>query len=82
VGDTVRSHDGVAPLLLVHGGMRTAANRAPLWPLLTARYRVTAMGALLPVLPDARGTTVPGHGHDLVDTGPGAVLTTLDAFLT
>jgi pimeloyl-ACP methyl ester carboxylesterase len=43
VGDTVRSHDGVAigtmtegegpPLLLVHGGMRAAANWAPLWPL-------------------------------------------------
>ena len=50
---TVRSGDGVPigtvtegvgpPLLLVHGGMRSAMGWAPLWPLLTARYRVTAM---------------------------------------
>ena len=47
MGDTVVSSDGVAigtrtegdgpALLLVHGGMRTAADWAPLWPLLTAR---------------------------------------------
>jgi pimeloyl-ACP methyl ester carboxylesterase len=51
--ETVRSTDGVAigtvtagagpPLLLVHGGMRSAAGWAPLWPLLVDRYRVTAM---------------------------------------
>jgi pimeloyl-ACP methyl ester carboxylesterase len=66
VGDTVRSSDGVAigtmtegdgpPLLLVHGGMRTAANWAPLWPLLTARYRVTAM--------DRRGRGMSGDGPE------------------
>jgi pimeloyl-ACP methyl ester carboxylesterase len=53
VRETVRSSDGVAigmvtagqgpPLLLVHGGMRSAAGWAPLWPLLVERYRVTAM---------------------------------------
>jgi pimeloyl-ACP methyl ester carboxylesterase len=53
VREAVRSTDGVAigtvtagegpPLLLVHGGMRSAAGWAPLWPLLVDRYRVTAM---------------------------------------
>jgi pimeloyl-ACP methyl ester carboxylesterase len=53
VRETVRSSDGVgigtvtagkgSPLLLVHGGMRSAAGWAPLWPLLVDRYRVTAM---------------------------------------
>lgn len=53
VRDAVRSSDGVAigtvtagsgaPLLLVHGGMRSAAGWAPLWPPLVERYRVTAM---------------------------------------
>ena len=53
VRETVRSSDGVEigtvtagegpPLLLVHGGMRSAAGWAPLWPLLVDRYRVTAM---------------------------------------
>ena len=38
--------------------------------------------ALLPVLPGATVTTVPGHGHDLVDTAPAAVLAALEAFLT
>ena len=66
MGDAVRSGDGVAigtmtegegpPLLLVHGGMRTAANWAPLWPLLTARYRVTAM--------DRRGRGMSGDGQE------------------
>jgi pimeloyl-ACP methyl ester carboxylesterase len=36
--------DGAGPrLLLVHGGMASSARWAPLWPLLTQRYRVTAM---------------------------------------
>ena len=49
----MRGSDGVAigtvtegvgtPLLLVHGGMRTAVSWTSLWPLLTTRYRVTAM---------------------------------------
>ena len=66
MGDTVVSSDGVAigirtegdgpPLLLVHGGMRTAADWAPLWPLLTARYRVTAM--------DRRGRGMSGDGPE------------------
>ena len=53
VRGAVRSSDGVAigtvtagegsSLLLVHGGMRSAAGWAPLWPLLVDRYRVTAM---------------------------------------
>jgi pimeloyl-ACP methyl ester carboxylesterase len=53
IRETVRSSDGVAigtvtagqgpQLLLVHGGMRSAAGWAPLWPLLVDRYRVTAM---------------------------------------
>jgi pimeloyl-ACP methyl ester carboxylesterase len=62
----MRSSDGVTigtttegegpSLLLVHGGMRTAANWAPLWPLLTARYRVTAM--------DRRGRGMSGDGPE------------------
>ena len=66
MGDTVVSSDGVAigirtegdgpALLLVHGGMRTAADWAPLWPLLTARYRVTAM--------DRRGRGMSGDGPE------------------
>lgn len=53
VREVVPSSDGVAigtvtagtgpPLLLVHGGMRSAAGWAPLWPWLVGRYRVTAM---------------------------------------
>ena len=36
--------EGVGPrLLLVHGGMGSSARWAPLWPLLTERYQVTAM---------------------------------------
>jgi pimeloyl-ACP methyl ester carboxylesterase len=64
--EAVRSGDGVEigtltggsgpPLLLVHGGMRTAANWTPLWPLLTARYRVTAM--------DRRGRGMSGDAPD------------------
>jgi pimeloyl-ACP methyl ester carboxylesterase len=64
--EAVRSSDGVAigtmtvgtgpPLLLVHGGMRTAANWNALWPLLTARYRVTAM--------DRRGRGMSGDAPD------------------
>lgn len=66
VRETVRSSDGVAigmvtagqgpPLLLVHGGMRTAADWAPLWPLLVERYRVTAM--------DRRGRGMSGDAPD------------------
>ncbi len=66
VVDAVRSSDGVRigtvtagggpPLLLVHGGMRTAAVWAPLWPLLSERYRVTAM--------DRRGRGMSGDGPD------------------
>jgi len=64
--EAVRSSDGVAigtitegtgsPLLLVHGGMRTAANWEPLWPLLTANHRVTAM--------DRRGRGMSGDAPD------------------
>ena len=63
---TVRGGDGVEigtvtegdgpPLLLVHGGMRSAAGWAPLWPSLTARYRVTAM--------DRRGRGMSGDARD------------------
>lgn len=51
--ETVLSADGTrigfrtagtgSPLLLVHGGMCSGARWAPLWPLLTRRFRVTAM---------------------------------------
>jgi pimeloyl-ACP methyl ester carboxylesterase len=64
--EAVHSSDGVAigtmtegtgpPLLLVHGGMRTAANWTPLWPLLAAHYRVTAM--------DRRGRGMSGDAPD------------------
>ena len=64
--ETVRSSDGVEigtvtegtgpPLLLVHGGMRTAAGWAPLWPFLTAPSRVTAM--------DRRGRGISGDAPD------------------
>jgi pimeloyl-ACP methyl ester carboxylesterase len=66
--EAVRSSDGVEigtltegagpPLLLVHGGMRTAANWKPLWPLLTTRYRVTAM--------DRRGRGMSGDALEYV----------------
>jgi pimeloyl-ACP methyl ester carboxylesterase len=62
----VRSADGVEigtvtegegpPLLLIHGGMRTVTGWAPLWPILTARYRVTAM--------DRRGRGISGDAPD------------------
>ena len=51
--ETVRSPDGVeivvategtgTPLLLVHGGMCSSTAWTPMWPLLTARYRVSAI---------------------------------------
>lgn len=34
---------GGSPVLLVHGGMTTAARWQPLWPLLTPYYEVSAM---------------------------------------
>lgn len=66
VREVVPSRDGVAigtvtagtgpPLLLVHGGMGSAAGWAPLWPWLVGRYRVTAM--------DRRGRGMSGDGPD------------------
>lgn len=44
------------PLLLVHGGMRSSAGWAPLWPLLVDHYTVTAM--------DRRGRGMSGDGPD------------------
>lgn len=64
--EAVCSSDGVAigtltvgegpPLLLVHGGMRTAANWAPLMPSLATSHRVTAM--------DRRGRGMSGDAPD------------------
>lgn len=44
------------PLLLVHGGMTSSSRWQPLWPLLTTRFRVTAM--------DRRGRGNSGDGND------------------
>src|ERR1700712_449206 len=49
------------PLLLVHGGMASATRWAPLWPLLTGRYEVTAMDRR------GRGTSGDGAGYALSD---------------
>jgi pimeloyl-ACP methyl ester carboxylesterase len=49
------------PLLLVHGGMGSATRWAPLWPLLTVRYEVTAMDRR------GRGTSGDGAGYSLPD---------------
>lgn len=49
--------EGVGPrLLLVHGGMGSVRRWQPIWPLLTDRYRVTAM--------DRRGRGLSGDGPD------------------
>jgi pimeloyl-ACP methyl ester carboxylesterase len=49
------------PLLLVHGGMGSASRWAPMWPLLTERYEVTAMDRR------GRGTSGDAPGYSLSD---------------
>ena len=76
-------------LLLVHGGASQIESWEPMWPALTARWRVTAMdrrgrditGALASTLPAAEQVTLTGQGHEAVAVAPGVLVAELERYL-